>query len=77
MNAVLEMTSPLSHVLPVGGRARLLALQRPWFPLLTPKSPTVEDAASLVDSGPLYAGETVLRIHDVPPAGELVRGLVP
>ncbi|HYV14959.1 MAG TPA: nitronate monooxygenase [Conexibacter sp.] len=44
---------------------------------LTPV-PAVDDGpASLVDGGPLYAGETVARIHDVRPAGELVRALTP
>jgi hypothetical protein len=32
-------------------------------------------AASLVDAGPLYAGECIERIDDIRPAGELVREL--
>jgi nitronate monooxygenase len=40
--------------------------------------PAVDDGpASLVDDGPLYAGDTVARIGDVRPAGELVRALTP
>ena len=34
-------------------------------------------SANLVDAGPLYAGQTVARISDVRPAGELVRDLTP
>jgi len=30
---------------------------------------------NLLDAGPLYAGETVVRIGDVSPAAELVRAL--
>jgi NAD(P)H-dependent flavin oxidoreductase YrpB (nitropropane dioxygenase family) len=75
MHAMHRVTGSMSHVLPMSGAGRLAALQRPWFPLLSPKSATVDDAPSLVDSGPLYAGETVLRIHDLPSASSIVRAL--
>jgi NAD(P)H-dependent flavin oxidoreductase YrpB (nitropropane dioxygenase family) len=75
INAMHAMTSPLSRLLPVSGSAAVTAVQRPWVPLLTPKSATVEDSARLVDCGPLYAGETVLRIRDVLPAATIVREL--
>jgi len=53
------------------------AHQRPGLPLLTPSPPTDERAASLLDSGPLYAGESVARLSDVRPAAELVGALTP
>jgi hypothetical protein len=44
--------------------------------LLTPAGPTDDGPATLVEAGALYAGETVARIDEVRPAGELVRELV-
>jgi hypothetical protein len=38
-------------------------------------SATVDDPVALVDSGPLYAGETVARIGELRPAYDLVRAL--
>jgi hypothetical protein len=54
---------------------RASATQRAWLPLLSPAAATDELPASLVDAGPLYAGETVARISSLRPAGELVREL--
>lgn len=54
---------------------RLVAAQRPGGMLLTPAGPTDDGPDSLVDAGPLYAGETVARIADVRPAAELVTEL--
>jgi hypothetical protein len=42
-----------------------------------PKSATVDDAPTLVDAGPLYAGETVLRIREVLPAAQIVAAVTP
>jgi nitronate monooxygenase len=44
---------------------------------LAPVPPTDDGLPELVEEGPLYAGETVARIRDVRPAGELVRELTP
>lgn len=44
---------------------------------LTPLPPVDDGPDSLLDDGPLYAGETVRRIADVRPAAELVRALTP
>jgi nitronate monooxygenase len=44
-------------------------------PLLSPVPPAAGGPASLVERGPLYAGETVARIAELRPAGELVRTL--
>lgn len=50
---------------------------RPGDPPLPPLGPTDDGPPSLVDDGPLYAGETVARIATVEPAAELVRQLAP
>jgi hypothetical protein len=43
--------------------------------LLSPQPPSDNAPSNLLDSGPLYAGESVARIHDLRPAGELTREL--
>lgn len=75
-DALRRMTGPLSRILSIEGGAAVASLQRPWMPLLSPRAATVEDAPSLVDSGPLYAGETTLRIRELAPAASIVRSLV-
>ena len=54
---------------------RAIAVQRPGVPILTPAPPTDDGPSNLVDAGALYAGESVARLHDVRPAGEVVREL--
>jgi nitronate monooxygenase len=63
--------------MPLGVQARLARAQRPGSLLLSPTPPTDDGAATLVEAGPLYAGETVARIRDVRPAAELVAALTP
>jgi nitronate monooxygenase len=58
-------------------QARLARAQRPGSRLLSPAPATDDGPASLVEAGPLYAGETVARIADVRPAAELVSALTP
>ena len=70
-----RMTAPALARAPQGLAARLAAVQRPGFPLLGPAAATVDDPLSLVDAGPLYAGECVARIDELRPAGRLVRVL--
>ena len=67
--AILRRTSP-----PAGDAAWIF---RPGSRLLTPIGPTDDGPATLVEAGPLYAGETVARIGDVRPAAELVAELTP
>lgn len=63
---------------PVAGRApralqeRLLARQSASVPLLSPQPPTDDGPEGLLETGPLYAGETVLRLRRVRPAAEVV-----
>jgi NAD(P)H-dependent flavin oxidoreductase YrpB (nitropropane dioxygenase family) len=61
--------------LPVGAVNRLAASQRPGFPFFGPAAPLAGAPAAQVDASPLYAGESVARIEDVRPAGELTREL--
>jgi nitronate monooxygenase len=60
-------TAPVLARAPAGA----VRVQRPWSPLLSPQPPTDGGPDGLVESGPLYAGETVARLGDVRPAGEL------
>lgn len=62
------------HV-PDAVQARLIARQHPNSHLLTPQAATDDRRSSLVQAGPLYAGETVERIHDVLPAARIVASL--
>lgn len=56
---------------------RLVHAQRPNSRLLTPAGPTDDGPATLLDAGPLYAGETVARIGDIRPAAQIVADLTP
>lgn len=56
---------------------RLIRAQHPGGRLLTPQGPTDDGPATLLDAGPLYAGETVARIGAVRPAAEIVAALTP
>ncbi|MFL6091182.1 MAG: NAD(P)H-dependent flavin oxidoreductase [Aeromicrobium sp.] len=55
----------------------LVSRQEPASRALTPYTPDDRSPASLVDAGPLYAGETVKRIHSLMPAAEIVAALTP
>jgi len=55
----------------------MLSLQRPALPLLTPALPLAGMPEHTVDTGALYAGETIHRLHDVIPAAEAVARLTP
>lgn len=70
-----RLTAPALSRMPVGLTQRAAHLQRPGMPLLGPAAATVDDPASLLDAGPLYAGECVDRIHEVRPAEALLRAL--
>jgi nitronate monooxygenase len=77
MRAVHRGTAPLLSRVPESAQARLAAAQRPGLPLLGPTPPTGRSPQSLVEAGPLYAGECVSRIDSVLPAGDVVRDLTP
>ena len=75
VRALHRALSPAIKRLPGSVQARSLAQQRADRPLLGPAPPAEGTPDALLDSGPLYAGECVARIHDLRPAGELVREL--
>lgn len=70
-------TAPGARFLPGSVQLVLARAQRPGSRLLTPIGPTDDGPETLVEAGPLYAGQTVARIDDVRPAAELVAALTP
>lgn len=72
-----RLGKPLTDWIPVALQARAVKSQRPAQPFLGPQPATDDGPASLLDSGPLYAGARVGDITDVRPAAELVTALTP
>jgi NAD(P)H-dependent flavin oxidoreductase YrpB (nitropropane dioxygenase family) len=68
---------PAARYMPASVQGRIIRAQRPDSRLLSPMGPTDDGLPTLLDAGPLYAGETVARIDDVRPAAELVADLTP
>lgn len=78
LNRALNRLSALSaRLAPASIQRRLIRAQHPGGRLLTPQGPTDDGPTTLLDAGPLYAGETVARIGEVRPAAEVVRVLTP
>jgi NAD(P)H-dependent flavin oxidoreductase YrpB (nitropropane dioxygenase family) len=77
VRALHRASRPGAALVPVRAQFRLAAMQRPGWPIFGPVGATVDGPANLLDAGPLYAGESVARIRDIRPAGELVRELTP
>jgi NAD(P)H-dependent flavin oxidoreductase YrpB (nitropropane dioxygenase family) len=75
--ALNRLSGPGARYMPAAVQERLVRAQRPQSRLLTPLGPADDGPPSLLDAGPLYAGETVARIDDVRPAAELVAALTP
>src|SRR3954453_8872868 len=72
-----KLMAPLAARSPGWLQAQVLARQSVAVPLLTPQVVTVGMPSRLLDVTPLYAGETVTRIHDMGRASEVVIGLAP
>jgi NAD(P)H-dependent flavin oxidoreductase YrpB (nitropropane dioxygenase family) len=70
-----RLAGPLVARVPMRHAAALTARQSPTVPFFGPSAPTAADPESLLEAAPLYAGESVARIDDVPPAAEVVRRL--
>jgi NAD(P)H-dependent flavin oxidoreductase YrpB (nitropropane dioxygenase family) len=68
---------PAARYMPASVQGRIVRGQRPDSRLLSPLGPIDDGPPTLVDAGPLYAGETVARIDSVQPAAELVAALTP
>jgi NAD(P)H-dependent flavin oxidoreductase YrpB (nitropropane dioxygenase family) len=77
LRAANRITAPLLSRIPRRVQARMAGSQTPAIPLFGPAAATVGSAGNLVEAGPLYAGESVARIDDIRPAGELVSALTP
>jgi nitronate monooxygenase len=77
LRALNRLSGVGARWIPPAMQGRLAVAQRPHSPLLTPVPVTDERPAALLDASALYAGETVARIRDVRPAGELVAALTP
>ena len=75
VRAFHRATAPVFSRVPVPLQFRVAATQSAARPLFGPAAATRHGQANLVEAGPLYAGETVARIDDIRPAGELVRWL--
>ena len=75
LSAAQRASGPLVGRLPMGVSARLAASQTPARPFFGPFAPTADGPSNLLDAGALYAGESVARLHDIRPAGDLVRDL--
>jgi nitronate monooxygenase len=73
--AFCNATAPLLSRAPVSLIQQAARIQRPGMPLLGPAAATVNDPPSLLDAGPLYAGQCISRIHDIRPAGDIVAEL--
>jgi NAD(P)H-dependent flavin oxidoreductase YrpB (nitropropane dioxygenase family) len=75
VRAVNRATAPALSRIPLPAIEVAARVQRPGAPLLSPAAVTIDSPASLADAGPLYAGTCVSRIHEVRPAGDIVREL--
>jgi len=75
--ALNRLSAPAARFMPAAIQLRLARAQRPGSRLLAPIGATDDGPATLVDAGPLYAGQTVARIHEIRPAAEIVGALTP
>lgn len=75
--ALNRLSGPGARYLPPTLQRKIARAQRPASRLLSPQGPIDDGPATLLDAGPLYAGETVARIDSIRPAAELVRELTP
>ena len=77
VRALNRVSAPLMARAPVHMQERMVARQSPRLPLFGPVGPTGDRPDSLLEAGALYAGESVSRISELRPAGELVGELTP
>ena len=67
-----RLTGPLAARTPERVQQALLGRQSVALPLLSPQPVTRGMPSRLLDVTPLYAGESVARIHDIKPAADVV-----
>ena len=75
VRALNRIGAPLLARAPTRLQGALTARQRVGLPFFTPIPPADDAPVRMLDVAPLYAGETVTRIGDIRPAGDLVRAL--
>lgn len=75
VRALNVATSPVLSRVPLSKQGGMARLQRADRPVLGPFGVTQNGPPGLLDAGPLYAGESVARIHELRPAGALVAEL--
>ena len=75
VRAFNRVTAPVFSRVPVPMQLRMAATQTPSRPMFGPAAAIEGGPESLLDAGPLYAGECVDRISELRPAAELVREL--
>jgi NAD(P)H-dependent flavin oxidoreductase YrpB (nitropropane dioxygenase family) len=73
VRAAQQLSGAIGPRLPMSVGDRLARNARLAIPLYGPAAPLASWPEHLLDTAPLYAGETVARINDIRPAGELVR----
>jgi nitronate monooxygenase len=76
LRALNRLTAPVASRMQPDLRSLPGRAQSPGLPLFSPLAAVDAVRDELLDATPLYAGESVLRIADVPPAGAVVRGLM-
>jgi nitronate monooxygenase len=75
VRAVQQLSGSLGPRLPMSVGDRLARNARLSVPFYGPAAPLASWPEHLLDTAPLYAGESVARITDIRPAAELVRAL--
>jgi NAD(P)H-dependent flavin oxidoreductase YrpB (nitropropane dioxygenase family) len=75
VRAVQKLGAPIGPRLPMTVGDRLARIARIEIPLYGPAAPLAGWPEHLLDTAPLYAGESVARITDIRQAAELVRAL--
>jgi NAD(P)H-dependent flavin oxidoreductase YrpB (nitropropane dioxygenase family) len=80
LRAINRVARPIVATGPASSQFRLVgrlaAMQRPRVPLFSPAGAVADGSRNLIEAGPLYAGESVMRIADIRPAATIVRDLV-
>jgi hypothetical protein len=75
VRAMQQLSGGIGPRLPMSVGDRLARAARVQIPLYGPAAPLAGWPEHLLDTAPLYAGESVARITDILPAAELVRAL--
>ncbi|HEX6229338.1 MAG TPA: nitronate monooxygenase [Solirubrobacterales bacterium] len=69
--------APGARFTPTALQRRIAGAQSPAGRLLLPVPPTDDGPANLLEAGPLYAGETVVRVTEIRSAQSIISALTP